>query len=414
MKNMSKLALALAGVAGLALSAESAQAQLVLNGTGSSAGRLFAGDSPALLCAASPTPLLFVSSEGTPNKYEWQCTINGVPNSRVRYSATNSSDGYEKQPSLAVGTATYLNTAGCPAGVNVTILGRIVTRSVCPAGTPTQTLTVHWGGADVQASSLKQTAGGVVQTPPASSHLTTDPTVVVPFAIVVGSNVRQVAPGTNLTSLTIQELRQIFDPAAAPGGNWNDFGYDTTTANKVMTVCQRQGGSGTLATLDQTVMLNPYLGVPSYKGVSNASSSNMIACINGNPNSIGYIDSDSVNATNFPSGAYQVQIGGQPVNAGALGTGKARLLPLRCGRYPYWASWNFVSRTAGAQAPPINAVAGTNQAIIDLQTTMLAHNPLSDFWVNLDDMFVFKNQDRGPQNWQATSNNGEVTSAVCN
>ena len=91
MKNLSKLALALAGVAGLALSAESAQAQLVLNGTGSSAGRLFAGNSPALLCDAAPTPLLFVSSEGTPNKYEWQCTINGVPNSRVRYSATNSS-----------------------------------------------------------------------------------------------------------------------------------------------------------------------------------------------------------------------------------------------------------------------------------------------------------------------------------
>jgi hypothetical protein len=411
MKNITKLAIALAGVAGLALSAESAQAQLVLNGTGSSAGRLFAGNSPALLCDAAPTPLLFVSSEGTPNRYEWQCTINGVPNSRVRYSATNSSDGFEKQPPNAIGTATYLNTAGCPAGVPTTILGRNVLRSVCSAATPTQTLTVHWGGSDVQASSLKQTAGGVVQLPPVAGHLTAEPTVVVPFAIVVGSGVRQVAPGTNLASLTIQELRQMLDPAAAPGGLWTDFGYDTTTANKVMTVCHRQGGSGTLAALDQTVMSNPYLGVPAYRGVSNASSSNMIACINGNPNSIGYLDSDSVNATNFPSGAYQVAIGGQPVNT--AGVGLARVLPLRCGRYPYWANWNFVTR-ANTQAPPISAVAGTNQALIDLQTTMLANNPLPGFWVGLDDMFVFKNQDRGPHNWQGTSNNGDSASATCN
>ena len=90
MKPMLKLALALVGMAGVALAAETAHAQLVLNGAGSSAGRLFAGTSPAAICAASPTPLLFVSSEGTPNKYEWQCTVNGVANSRIRYSASQS------------------------------------------------------------------------------------------------------------------------------------------------------------------------------------------------------------------------------------------------------------------------------------------------------------------------------------
>jgi hypothetical protein len=37
MKTMSKLALALVGVAGIALAAETAQAQLILNGAGSSA-----------------------------------------------------------------------------------------------------------------------------------------------------------------------------------------------------------------------------------------------------------------------------------------------------------------------------------------------------------------------------------------
>ncbi len=417
MKHISKLALALAGVAGLALSAESAQAQLVLNGTGSSAGRLFAGNSPALVCDAAPTPLLFVSSEGTPNKYEWQCTINGVANSRVRYSATNSSDGFEKQP-IGIGQAVYLNTAGCPAGVATTILGRTVLRSVCSAATPTQTLTVHWGGSDVEASSLKQNAGGVGQNPPPAAHLITEPTVIVPFAIVVGRDVLQAAPATPLASLTLSQLRQVLDPPVA-GNNWTTFGYDTRTANKAITVCQRQGGSGTIAALDQTVMQTPFWGTPTYRGVSNPSSSNVITCINSNPNSIGYIDSDSVNATNFPAvggvAPYQIQIGGYSVNAGALGTGKARLNALRCGRYPYWANWNFITRSAGTQAPPINAVAGTDAAISDLQISMVANNPLPDFWASLDNMFVNKLQDRGPIFYQTLSTDGlEVASNVCN
>ena len=410
MKTVSKVALALAGVAGLALSAESAHAQLVLNGTGSSAGRLFAGNSPAAICAAAPTPLLFVSSEGTPNRYEWQCTINGVANSRVRYSATNSSDGFEKQPNGAVGTAVYLNTAGCPAGVNVTILGKTVTRSVCPAGTPTQTLTVHWGASDVKASSLTQNAGGVNQDPPPSNHLTTTPTVIVPFAIVVGGGVRN-GSGGNLVTMTDNEIRQIITGNVP---SWTDLGYDTTSANKVITVCQRTGGSGTIAALDETLIRPGFWGAPTFPGIANPSSSNVVACVNNNPNSIGYLDSDSVNATNFPNGAYQVAINGQPVNAGALGTGVARLTALRCGRYPYWADWNFITRTSGVQGAPINAAAGTNAAITGLGTAMLNNNPLPDFWLSENDTFVFKNDDRGPHFWFTPTVNGANISAVCN
>lgn len=410
MKNLSKVALALAGVAGLALSAESAQAQLVLNGTGSSAGRLFAGNSPAQVCSPAPTPLLFVSHEGTPNRYEWQCTVNGVANSRIRYSATNSSDGFEKQPNGAVGTAVFLNTAGCPAGVPVVILGVNVLRSVCPAGTPTQTLTVHWGGSDVKASSLHQTAGGVVQVPPAANHLNTAPTVIVPFAIVVGGQVRN-GSGGNLVTMTDDEIRQILSGNVT---SWPELGYDTTVANKAITVCQRTGGSGTIAALDETIMLPKYWGISPFPGVANASSSNMVACVNNNGTSIGYLDSDSVNATNFPNGAYQIQINGQPVNAGALGTGVARLTALRCGRYPYWADWNYVTRTAGVQGAPINAVAGTNAALTLLGNEMLANNPLPDFWLSENDTFVFKNDDRGPHFWFTPTANGANISAVCN
>jgi ABC-type phosphate transport system substrate-binding protein len=414
MKTMSKLAIALVGAAGVALSAESAQAQLVLNGAGSSAGRLFAGDSPAAICAASPTPLLFVSSEGTPNKYEWQCTVNGVANSRIRYSASASADGYLFQPNGAVGTASYLNVATCPAGSPVTILGKTVTRSVCPAATPLQTLTVHWGGSDTKASSQHQSAFGTTLTPPASGHLTATPTVIVPFSIVVGGNVRN-GLGTPLVSMTEDEIRQIL---AGNVANWTDLGYSVSAGSAAIVTCQRTVGSGTLATLDETMMrtkfwsggINP---VASATNVANASSSNMVTCINTNQNSIGYIDSDSVNATNFPNGAYQVQIGGQPINAGALGTGVARLTALRCGRYPYWADWNFITRNAGVEVAPISAAAGTNAAITALGTAMTNNNPLPDFWLSENDTFVFKNDDRGPHNWFTPSGNGTDISTVC-
>jgi hypothetical protein len=414
MKTMSKFAIALVGVAGLALTTETAQAQLVLNGAGSSAGRLFAGESPAAICAASPTPLLFVSSEGTPNKYEWQCTVNGVANSRIRYSATASADGYLFQPNGAVGTATYLNVATCPAGSNVTILGKTVNKSVCPSGTPTQTLTVHWGGSDVKASSIHQSAFGTTLTPPASGHLTAAPTVVVPFSIVVGGNVRNGSGGPLLT-MTEDEIRQIL---AGNVANWTDLGYSVSAGSAAIVTCQRTVGSGTLATLDETMMrtkfwsggINP---TASATNIANASSSNVVTCINTNQNSIGYIDSDSVNATNFPNGAYQVQIGGQPINSGALGTGVARLTALRCGRYPYWADWNFVTRNAGVEVSPIGAVAGTNAAITALGTAMLNNNPLPDFWLSENDTFVFKNDDRGPHNWFTPSSNGADVTTVC-
>ncbi len=414
MKTMSKIAIALVGAAGLALAAESAQAQVVLNGAGSSAGRLFAGTSPASICAASPTPLLFVSSEGTPNKYEWQCTVGINANSRIRYSASASADGYLFQPNGAVGTAVYLNVATCPVGTPVTILGKTVNRSVCPAATPTQVLTVHWGASDVQASSIHQTAFGTTLTPPAAGHLTTTPTVIVPFSIVVGGNVRNGA-GTNLTTMTENEIRQIL---AGNVLNWADLGYSVSAGSGAIVTCQRTVGSGTLATLDETMMRTKFWsgginGSPSATNIANASSSNVVSCINTNQNSIGYVDSDSVNATNFPNGAYQVAIGGQPVNAGALGTGLARLTALRCGRYPYWADWNFITRTAGVEGAPINAATGTNTAIANLSTAMRDNNPLPDFWLSEKDTFVAKNDDRGPHVWFSTSENGANITAVC-
>src|SRR5262249_27802248 len=158
---------------------------LVANGTGSSAGRQFAQLSPADVCLAAPIPILFTSSEVPPNMVEWQCTVSGGNTATIRYSATNSRDGYVKQPNGVSATASYLNVATCPAPVNQANYkgtGKTVAVSTCAAGTPTQNLVVHWGGADVNASSLHQSIFGASTIPPADGHLTTTATVEVPFS----------------------------------------------------------------------------------------------------------------------------------------------------------------------------------------------------------------------------------------
>ncbi|MDN5940807.1 MAG: hypothetical protein L0H94_02900 [Nitrospira sp.] len=398
MNQKSKLAFALAGIAGLALSAESAQAALDLNGTGSSAGQQFAGLAPAGICAATPTPLLFVSSDG--KKYEWQCTINGQANSRVRYSGTASEEGYTKQPNGAVGTAIYLNVSGqpgCPAGSPTPILGKNVLRSVCPANQATQTLPVHWGGSDVQGPSLHQNrGGGDAVTPPPTGHLTTTGTVIVPFSIVVGHGVKN-GTGGDLTTLTEMEIRQI---VAGAETNWEDLGYQGGAIFR----CQRTAGSGTLAAYDEIFTQSPYYAATTYPGFSNTSSSNLVACINANAASIGYMDSDAAVPAKLTAGGHAVAIGGQ--------SGQN---DVQCGRYPYWATWNFITRTAGVEAAPIGAAAGTNAAIDDLQASMAENNPIPTFWVRLKDSFVTKNQDRGPHRWPSQVNgNGQNIATVCN
>lgn len=420
MNKMSKFAIAAVGVAGLALAAETAQA-LEANGAGSSAGRNFTATAPVFLCDAAPTPLFFQDTNTPPNKSEWQCNVGGSP-TVIRYSSSNSSDGYLKQPNGAIGTAVYLVTSGCPAGVSTPNFAgstKTVLVSTCPGATPTQTLTVHWGGADVKATSIHQSMFGTTLTPPPSGHLSANPTVIVPFSVVVGGNVRGVDPvsgtPTPLLTLTEEEIRQIF---AGNVANWTDLGYTVTAGSAAIVTCQRTAGSGTLATLDETIMRPKFWGggpnpVASATNIANAGSSNMITCINTNQNSIGYIDSDSVTAANFPNGAYQVAINGHVINQGALGTGKARLTDLRCGRYPYWADWNFVTRIAGVEGIPINAPAGTNTLITNLNNAMINNNPLPDYWLSENDTFVFKNDDRGPFNWFSPSVNLETIANVC-
>jgi hypothetical protein len=435
MKPMKALLFACLGLAGSVVAADLAQAQaLTLNGAGSSAGRQFATLVPTdlALCDAGSTPVLFQSAEVPPNRTEWQCTLGGQART-YRYSASASADGYTLLPNGAAATAPYLNlttatTGACPAPTPGTINGRAVNISTCgsPAGpnnvppavvnAPASQFVVHYGASDVKPSSFNVSANGATISPPAAGHLTPNPIVAVPFSIVVGSGVTagNLTPLLNLTSL---EVRQILSgDIEGGGGDWTTLGHNTTTTNKTIVVCQRTVPSGTLATLMQTVMQSPFAftginPIASATNIFNASSSNVKACVENNPNSIGYIDSDTVPA--LLNGAHQVALDGFLPSNPALPAGIDRTRDLRCGKYAYWADWVIVTRNAGVQAAPINAPAGTNALLTLFQNRAIANNPLPSFWGGQNDMFVFKSDDKGPHNWLPTNGNNVNASTAC-
>jgi hypothetical protein len=419
MKSANRILFACLGLAGSVLAADLAHAQVALNGTGSSAGRQYASLTPTSLslCDAAPTPIYYRDTNNPPNKTEWQCNRGGVP-TVYRYSATASADGYLKQPNGATATASYLLTthASCPAPAAVVVGGRNVLQSICTAANPFQNLVVNFGASDVKAASFAITANGTTLVNPPAGHLTANPIVAVPFSIVLGGNVRAKGGAANITSLPLSVLRQILSGDVETfGGDWQTLGYDTTTANKVITVCQRTPGSGTLAALQQTVMQ-----VPQFSGINptasatnifNASSSNVKTCVENNPNSIGYIDADTV--PNLLNGAYQVGIGGLYPSNAAYGVGIAKTKDVRCGGYVYWADWNIVTRNGGVEVAPVSAVAGTNAAIAAFQAAAIANNPLPDYWAGANDTFVFKPEDKGPHSFLTSNGNGVNSQTVC-
>ena len=97
----------------------------------------------------------------------------------------------------------------------------------------------------------------------------------------------------------------------------------------------------------------------------------------------------------------------------ALGAGIAKTRDLRCGKYVYWTDWVIVTRNGGVEVAPTNAVAGTNNAITAYRDAAIANNPLPEFWGATNDMFVAKNDDKGPHLFLPTNGNGVAASSVC-
>ena len=435
MRFSTQYAIACLGAMGLMVAAESAQA-LDLNGKGSSAGRNFAGQTTGAVCAPGSPATYYFTTNATNDptlpstRSEWRCTVPGAPGTSVfRYHGTASLDGYSSLNSTSVlkNTQGYLDTqvAGCSliAGTNPRPFGGhpSVTIFACPSNQPLLVnLPIHYGASDVQASSFTQSAFGAPIAPPVIApgvDLTTLPVVTVPFGIAVGGGVlKSTGPNVLADNLSISDLYQILSGTVT---DWTRIGLQTDTAGQTaITVCQRTTGSGTLATLDQTIMKKgpsainptrvpasgaPLLGQPG--NLDNASSGNIVSCLNNtgnvNPNhrmSIGYIDSDSAGL--LTTGAHFVKINGFEVFNAALPATSARLKDLRCGDYPYWANWNMIVRTNGVDGVPITgggSVPAGTQALLDAYVgAAITNNPLPGFWATQADMFVSKNDDQGP------------------
>lgn len=439
MKFTTSYVLSCIGALGMLAVGQTAQA-LDLNGKGSSAGRNFAGQVTGAVCApGSPATYYFTgTAAGTDpslpsTRSEWRCTVTGAPGTTVfRYHGTNSLAGFSSlnNTSVLLNTEGYINTqvAGCVPSTfgglaNPRAFGGHpnVTLMACPSGQPLLTnLPIHYGASDVQGSSFIQSAFGSSVTPPVLNpgvDLTTLPINTVPFGIAVGAGVlKSAGPNVQLDNLSISQLQQILSGTVT---NWTRLGFQTDTAGQTaITVCQRTVGSGTLATLDQTIMKKgprsvngtrvppagaPALGSPG--NLNNASSGDILNCMNNtggvNPNhrmSIGYIDSDS--AGSLTTGAHFVKINGYQVFDPALPATSARLKDLRCGQYPYWANWNVIVRTNGVDSVPVigggSVPAGTQALLENYLDKAINNNPLPGFWATDADMFVFKNDDQGP------------------
>ena len=93
---------------------------------------------------------------------------------------------------------------------------------------------------------------------------------------------------------------------------------------------------------------------------------------------------------------YLIGIDGAKAYNSAL-TDKKR--DLKCGRYPYWAGWRLNRRGAGEPDANINTLAQAFITDAGLPQT-IGIIPTGAFWAADEDMFVSKNQDRGPLLWK--------------
>lgn len=423
----------------LAMAGQASAQSTPLNIGGSSAGKNFAGDVPLDLCdpaSSGTTPHHYLSANQ--NLHVWTCKRGGS-DIIIRYSATGSSDGVNKLLQVATDPASNMNfldhtlLTGC-----TTILGKIRPSdgkvfddtTGCNDGN-TIPLPVHMGASDVQGSSFHQTGPvnppsgpPVIVNPLNDGALNSSPVVTVPFAMFAGKGVVKVDPVTSLpngqiSGLSRLEIEGIFSRSIT---DWRQLGLGTVTdaapgtleATSPITICMRNAGSGTKATFDETVMINASEVTVSIPGaqVFGGSSSNVLSCIAGNRRAIGYMDSDQLLQFTNPLKAdgtanpnfglgYLVGIDGAKPYDATLSDPKR---DLKCGRYPYWANWRLNRRAAGEPDANINTLAQAFITDAGLQTT-IGFLSTGAFWASDEEMFVSKNQDRGPLLYKTGAHN---------
>jgi PBP superfamily domain len=422
MKSLSNIlpAVAASTLALVALAGLSGQADAVvqLNLTGSSAGKQFATDVPLDLCDAGVGPAMphkYVSADT--NKIVWTCHRTAAGDDIVvRYNSTASSDGITKlQQDISQAASQQLQldhtlTTGCTdlgTQTRPTDGKQYLLTTGC-ANTNTVNLPVHMGASDVQGASFHQSGNGQSVTPlDDQTGINSSQVVIVPWGIFLGKNVVK-ADGTPVTNLSRYQVEAIFNRAAA-ARDWKALGLATNVGGAIeatspIVVCMRNPGSGSKAAFDETVML--ILNEATLAGtqaVFGGSSSNVADCLKNNPRGIGYIDADFeinfITSGNARFGdAYMVALEGYKPRDSALADPKQNL---KCGRYPYWATWRLNRRTADLNTPSdILAQAFITDAGLAATIGIL---PTGGYWASDEEMAVFKNVDKGPITWKAGS-----------
>lgn len=413
--------LILLSVAGLLAGslAESAQAQTVINGAGSSAGRQFAGGAPLAMCLNTPKPIHLRSgtTDTNSNLHTWICNVTGggLTNSPsvIRYSASESGDGFTKL-TVAGATAPYiLDSSTCGTPVERTVNG--ITFDEYSSCTQQVQEPVDFGASDVQASSFGQSGPtGTTFPKPSTTGLQAPASIAaLPFALFVNNGVRLQTPSGGLGGVLDNLSRpQIEAMYRRNPQDWTDLGYlvtsDGTTVNAAesgITLCLREAGSGTAAAFEQTMMLQSQVAVVNNNAANGTggnviyspTSSGVVTCIQNNVNGIGFLNAEST-VTN----AHPIKINGYSANYSAaevVGNTSpiARKRDVACGRYEAWVNWIINRRTtlAGTKAQLV-------QAFIDAARTETNNVPSGTHWVANSEMKVNKTLDSGPIAWNGT------------
>lgn len=403
--------------------AESAQAQIVINGAGSSAGRQFAGGAPIAMCLNTPKPIHLRSGtdDTGSSRHTWICNVTGggLTNqpSVIRYSASESGDGFTKVNSVGglSKTAGYIiDTTGCGAPVERTVSG--ITFDEYSSCTGNVQETVDFGASDVQASSFGQTGptGNSFPDPSTAGLLASDQIAVLPFSLFVNNGVRLQTPtggvGGVLDNLSRAQVEAIFRRNPQ---DWSDLGYvvtsDGTTVNAAesgITLCLREAGSGTAAAFDQTMMLQSTVATVANNTVNGTggnviyspTSTGVVNCVRDNVNGIGYLNAESV-VTN----AHPIKFNGYSANYSAAEVAGntspiARKRDVACGRYESWTTWVINRKTSYNPANKGQLI----QAFIDAARNETNNVPSGSHWVALSEMNVNKASDAGPIGFNGT------------
>ncbi|MGQ0810230.1 MAG: hypothetical protein ACT4OO_03280 [Nitrospiraceae bacterium] len=498
MKSRKTFAWALAGLLPAIGLAVSAQAQTPLNVAGASAAKPFVEEVPILLCdnpmsgfpnsvsgAANPRMFIDVATIAGAKFITWTCAGTnpgvGLPSLVFRYQSTGSSDGIDKirsNPGTAGAQQVYVleNTASCGAPLLAQVHPSGRTFDLYPSCTQFSpnpglagAIDVTLGVSDVDGSSFGQTTtgwnGGVIQGsivsgPRSMVGISTTRPVVVPFAIVLGSAVKQVNPSTgavigNVPNLTQLQVEGLLSRNITSWTQLNGIGADTNGDNVVngsdtqtVVICGRRAGSGTKAALDQTILkdanehtgaspansatfnltLATGAGPTSFWGISN---SDVRDCIQGNsaptipsndpfpfpgprpahPTAIAYMEAEQA-ATVNPAAGYVVSVdGGQARRLEVLYAGNQKENQ-RCGKFQYWVFEAFNTRETnppvGDQLTLVNAYLATVE-----DPNVINNLPIvGAYWTSPQQMRVTKNADKGPVLWKSLAQQASMPTCV--